>query len=118
MSSGWIVLGIIVIIVLFAIGAYTYGVAASWQVAPDWSSFWEPFQWLGLVARFHEAGGDVVHFQVSFCLMMPAAAALRTTATAWSGGSEMTMPPTGSGRSATLRTHRTPSIVSASGCTG
>src|SRR6185503_16989486 len=59
----------------FAIGAYTYGVAASWQITPDWSSFWEPFQWLGLVARFHEAGvGDVVHFHVSFWLMMPIAA--------------------------------------------
>ena len=60
----------------FAIGAYSYGVAASWQVTPDWTSFWEPFQWLGLVARFHETGGDVVHFQVSFWLMMPAAAAI------------------------------------------
>jgi len=60
----------------FAIGAYTYGVAASWQVTPEWSSFWEPFEWLGLVARFHETTGDVVHFQVSFWLMMPAAAAL------------------------------------------
>ena len=55
----------------FAIGAYTYGVAASWQIEPAWSGFWEPFQWLGLVARLHEAGGDVVHFQVSFWLMMP-----------------------------------------------
>ena len=60
----------------FAIGAYTYGAAASWQIAPDWTSFWEPFQWLGLVVRFHEAGGDVVHFQVSFWLMMPVAAAV------------------------------------------
>jgi branched-chain amino acid transport system permease protein len=60
----------------FAIGAYTYGAAASWQIAPDWSSFWDPFQWLGLVVRFHEAGGDVVHFQVSFWLMMPIAAAI------------------------------------------
>ncbi len=60
----------------FAIGAYAYGVAASWQMTPDWTNFWEPFQWLGLVARFHQAGGDVVHFQVSFWLMMPAAAAL------------------------------------------
>jgi branched-chain amino acid transport system permease protein len=60
----------------FAIGAYAYGVAASWQVTPEWTSFWDTFQWLGLVARFHETGGDVVHFQVSFWLMMPAAAAL------------------------------------------
>src|SRR5437764_6280355 len=59
----------------FAIGAYTYGAMASWQITPDWSSFWEPFQWLGLVARFHEAGGaDVVHFQVSFLLVLPIAA--------------------------------------------
>jgi branched-chain amino acid transport system permease protein len=60
----------------FAIGAYAYGVAASWQVAPEWTGFWEPLQWLGLVLRFHETGGDVVHFQVSFWLMMPVAAAM------------------------------------------
>ena len=60
----------------FAIGAYSYGIAASWQLAPEWSSFWEPFQWLGLVSRFHDSGGDVVHFQVSFWLMMPISAAL------------------------------------------
>jgi branched-chain amino acid transport system permease protein len=58
----------------FAIGAYTYGAAASWQITPDWSSFWEPFQWLGLVAHYQGAGEDVVHFQVSFWLMMPIAA--------------------------------------------
>src|SRR5712671_5143968 len=60
----------------FAIGAYTYGVAASWQVTPEWTSFWEPFEWLGMVARFHENTGDVVHFQVSFWLMMPVATAM------------------------------------------
>jgi len=60
----------------FAIGAYAYGVAASWQVTPEWTSFWDSFQWLGLVTRFHETGGDVVHFQVSFWLMMPVAAAM------------------------------------------
>src|ERR1700676_2747492 len=60
----------------FAIGAYAYGIAASWQVTPEWTGFWEPFRWLGLVARFHETTGDVVHFQVSFWLMMPDAAAL------------------------------------------
>jgi branched-chain amino acid transport system permease protein len=60
----------------FAIGAYTYGVASSWQLQPAWSGFWEPFQWLDLVARFHTAGGDVVHFQVSFWLMLPIAAAV------------------------------------------
>jgi branched-chain amino acid transport system permease protein len=60
----------------FAIGAYAYGVASSWQLQPDWSSFWEPFQWLDLVTRFHTASGDVVHFQVSFWLMLPVAAAI------------------------------------------
>ena len=33
----------------FAIGAYTYGALSSYQIQPQWSSFWEPFQWLGLV---------------------------------------------------------------------
>ncbi|HEU0156265.1 MAG TPA: branched-chain amino acid ABC transporter ATP-binding protein/permease [Stellaceae bacterium] len=60
----------------FAIGAYTYGALASWQLHPAWSSFWEPFQWLDLVARIHDAGGDTVHFQVSFWLMIPIAAAI------------------------------------------
>src|SRR5207248_9718831 len=60
----------------FAIGAYAYGIAASWQLAPEWSTFWEPFEWLGLVSRFHETTGDVVHFQVSFWLMLPMSAAL------------------------------------------
>jgi branched-chain amino acid transport system permease protein len=60
----------------FAIGAYAYGVAASWQLQPAWSGFWEPFQWLDLVARMPGTAGDVVHFQVSFWLMMPVAAAI------------------------------------------
>src|SRR5437588_6104534 len=60
----------------FAIGAYAYGVASSWQVQPAWSGLWEPLQWLDLVSRFHTAGGDVVHFQVSFWLMLPVAAAI------------------------------------------
>jgi branched-chain amino acid transport system permease protein len=60
----------------FAIGAYAYGVASSWQLQPAWSGFWEPFQWLDLVARVHQAGGDLVHFQVSFWLMLPVSAAI------------------------------------------
>ena len=59
----------------FAIGAYAYGAAASFQLQPEWSSFWEPFRWLDLVARMPGAsGGDVVHFQVSFWLMLPISA--------------------------------------------
>jgi len=60
----------------FAIGAYAYGVASSWQLQPQCRGFWEPFHWLDLVTRFHTAGGDVVHFQVSFWLMLPVAAAI------------------------------------------
>jgi branched-chain amino acid transport system permease protein len=59
----------------FAIGAYTYGIFASYQVQPEWSSFWEPLQWLGLVARLPGVGGpDHVHFTVSFWLMLPVSA--------------------------------------------
>jgi branched-chain amino acid transport system permease protein len=60
----------------FAIGAYAYGILSSWQLQPEWTSFWEPFQWLGLVARNHTTGGDFVHFQVSFWLMLPGSAAI------------------------------------------
>ena len=59
----------------FAIGAYAYGAAASFQLQPEWSSFWEPFRWLDLVARMPGAsGGEIVHFQVSFWLMLPISA--------------------------------------------
>jgi ABC-type branched-subunit amino acid transport system ATPase component/ABC-type branched-subunit amino acid transport system permease subunit len=60
----------------FAIGAYAYGILSSWQLQPEWTSFWEPFQWLGLVARNHTTTGDFVHFQVSFWLMLPGSAAI------------------------------------------
>jgi ABC-type branched-subunit amino acid transport system ATPase component/ABC-type branched-subunit amino acid transport system permease subunit len=61
----------------FAIGAYAYGIANSFQFQPGWTSFWEPFRWLDLVARMPGAsGGDVVHFQVSFWLMLPISAAI------------------------------------------
>lgn len=59
----------------FAIGAYTYGVLASYQLQPPWSSFWEPFEFLGLVTRTHPVGGaDLVHFTFSFWLMLPVSA--------------------------------------------
>ncbi len=60
----------------FAIGAYAYGILSSWQLQPEWTSLWEPFQWLGLVARNHTSAGDFVHFQVSFWLMLPVSAAI------------------------------------------
>ncbi|HXC27470.1 MAG TPA: ATP-binding cassette domain-containing protein [Stellaceae bacterium] len=60
----------------FAIGAYTYGFFASAQFMPAWSGFWEPFEWLHLVARVHQDSGDLVHFTVSFWLMLPFSAAM------------------------------------------
>lgn len=61
----------------FAIGAYTYGILSSFQLQPEWSAFWEPFSWLGLVARMPgSSGGDVVHFTLSFWLAMPLSAAI------------------------------------------
>jgi branched-chain amino acid transport system permease protein len=59
----------------FAIGAYTYGALSSYQIQPQWSSFWEPFQWLGLVQHLQPGDGiGTVHFDVSFWLMLPVAA--------------------------------------------
>ncbi len=61
----------------FAIGAYTYGILTAYQVMPPWSEFWEPFRVLGLVARIPgEAGGEVVHFTLSFWLALPLAASI------------------------------------------
>ena len=54
----------------FAIGAYTYGILTAFQLQPEWSSFWEPFHFLGLVAKMPAETGDgsVVHFTLSFWL--------------------------------------------------
>ncbi len=60
----------------FAIGAYTYGILSSFQLQPPWSEFWEPFRWLGLVAKMAADTGDgsVVRFTLSFWLALPLAA--------------------------------------------
>ena len=58
----------------FAIGAYFYGVLSSFQLQPEWSSYWEPLAWLGLVARMPGPGtADVVHTTLSFWLAVPLA---------------------------------------------
>ena len=60
----------------FAIGAYFYGILSSFQIQPEWSSFWEPFSYLGLVARMPGPGTvDVVHTTLSFWLAIPLAGA-------------------------------------------
>jgi branched-chain amino acid transport system permease protein len=58
----------------FAIGAYTYGILTSFQVMPHWGPIWEPFASLELVQRVPQAGGDLVHFSVSFWIMLPVSA--------------------------------------------
>jgi branched-chain amino acid transport system permease protein len=60
----------------FAIGAYAYGILTSFQLMPPWSEFWAPFAYLGLVEKFPGSPGDVVHFTVSFWLMLPLSALL------------------------------------------
>ena len=61
----------------FAIGAYFYGVLSSFQLQPEWSSFWQPFAFLGLVARIPGPGtADVVHTTLSFWLALPLSGAL------------------------------------------
>jgi branched-chain amino acid transport system permease protein len=60
----------------FAIGAYTYGVLTAYQVLPVWSPFWEPLAVVGLVQKYHQEAGDLVHFTLSFWLALPLAAGL------------------------------------------
>jgi branched-chain amino acid transport system permease protein len=60
----------------FAIGAYTYGVLASWQLEPAWSGFWAPFAWLDLVQKVTQGDASVVHFTLSFWLALPLSAAV------------------------------------------
>jgi branched-chain amino acid transport system permease protein len=58
----------------FAIGAYAYGILTSFQVMPHWGPMWAPFAWLELVQRVPNPGGDLVHFTVSFWIMLPVSA--------------------------------------------
>jgi branched-chain amino acid transport system permease protein len=55
----------------FAIGAYSFGVLTSWQLTPEWSGFWQPFAFLGLVQKVVQNGQTLVHFTVSFWIMLP-----------------------------------------------
>ena len=55
----------------FAIGAYAFGILTSWQLTPAWSGFWVPFADLGLVHKLVQNGQTLVHFTVSFWIMLP-----------------------------------------------
>jgi branched-chain amino acid transport system permease protein len=55
----------------FAVGAYTYGVAASSQLKLPWSRLWTPLLWLGQVTRVQVGGQpDIVQLQFSFWGML------------------------------------------------
>ena len=58
----------------FAIGAYAYGMASSFQLMPPWTPGWEWAAWLGLAEKLDQGAGDVVHLTVSFWLMLPVSA--------------------------------------------
>ncbi len=58
----------------FALGAYTYGLAASFQLKPTWSAIWVPFEWLGQVSRVQFGNGFVAQLHFSYWLVLPFAA--------------------------------------------
>lgn len=58
----------------FALGAYTYGLAASFQLKPHWSGFWAVLQSLGQVSKVPFGNGDIAQLHFSYWLMIPVAA--------------------------------------------
>src|SRR5262250_3355633 len=59
----------------FAIGAYGYGIAASGQLKPEWSSLWAPLEWAGQVSRLAVPGQpETVQFHFSFWPMLAVSA--------------------------------------------
>jgi branched-chain amino acid transport system permease protein len=58
----------------FALGAYTYGLAASFQLKIPWSVLWVPFTWLGQVSQVRFGAGDVAQLHFSYWIMLPIAA--------------------------------------------
>jgi branched-chain amino acid transport system permease protein len=60
----------------FALGAYAYGLAASFQLKIPWSVVWIPFSWLGQVSQVKFGNGDVAQLHFSYWIMLPIAALL------------------------------------------
>jgi branched-chain amino acid transport system permease protein len=58
----------------FALGAYAYGLAASFQLKIPWSVLWVPFTWLGQVSQVKFGNGDVAQLHFSYWIMLPVAA--------------------------------------------
>jgi branched-chain amino acid transport system permease protein len=60
----------------FALGAYTYGLAASFQLKPPWSALWAPFELLGQVSKVPFGDGFVAQLHFSYWIALPIAAIL------------------------------------------
>jgi branched-chain amino acid transport system permease protein len=60
----------------FALGAYAYGLAASFQLKIPWSVLWLPFAWLGQVSQVKFGTADVAQLHFSYWVMLPIAALL------------------------------------------
>src|SRR5205823_3974317 len=60
----------------FALGAYAYGLAASFQLKIPWSVLWQPLVWLGQVSQVKFGAGDVAQLHFSYWVMLPIAALL------------------------------------------
>src|SRR3981189_2928093 len=58
----------------FALGAYAYGLAASFQLKIPWSTLWTPFLWLGQVSQVRFGDGDVAQLHFSDWGMLAIAA--------------------------------------------
>ena len=63
----------------FALGAYAYGLAASFQLKIPWSVLWVPFSWLGQVNQVKFGNGDVAQLHFSYWIMLPVAALICAT---------------------------------------
>jgi len=63
----------------FALGAYAYGLAASFQLKIPWSLFFVPFSWLGQVSQVKFGNIDVAQLHFSYWIMLPIAALLCAT---------------------------------------
>jgi branched-chain amino acid transport system permease protein len=58
----------------FALGAYTYGLAASFQLKIPWSALWTPFAWLGQVSQVPFGDIQVAQLHFSYWVVLPLAA--------------------------------------------
>jgi branched-chain amino acid transport system permease protein len=58
----------------FALGAYAYGLAASFQLKIPWSVLWVPLSWLGQVSQVQFGPIQVAQLHFSYWVMLPIAA--------------------------------------------